>query len=150
MPFASLFERPERWWKVTHKSVIVMFRGLDDLEKDLLSLAKKKTPKVQPKNVVYFDNITSFRNFMTLQKIEILTLIAVAKPKSVYELTQMLDRGLAPVQKDCQMLESAGFIRLEKEKGGRGSLRPRLTFDYDRIVVRLPEHPYAIQFEAAS
>jgi predicted transcriptional regulator len=127
-----------------------MFKRLDDLERDLLSLGKKKTPKLQPKNVVFFDNIASFRNFMTLQKIEILTLIAVAKPKSVYELTQMLGRSLAPVQKDCQMLESAGFIKLEKEKGGRGSLRPKLTFGYDRIVVKLPEHPYAIQFEAAS
>ena len=128
----------------------VAFKDFAELEKDLLSAPKRKTPKVQPKNVVLFDTIASFRSFMTLQKIEILALITAAKPKSVYELTRMLDRGLAPVQKDCQMLERSGFIKFEKEKGGRGSLKPRLTFDYNRIVVELPEHPYELQFSAAS
>ena len=127
-----------------------MFKDLDDLERELLSLAKKRTPQIQSKNVVYFDSITSFRSFMTLQKLEILTMIAFEKPKSVYELTQMLDRGLAPVQKECQMLEKAGFIKLEREKTGRGSLKPRLTFEYDRIVVQLPEHPYELQFKAVA
>lgn len=135
---------------MSNKAMTVTFKGLVELEKDLLGAAKKKAPKVQPKDVVYFDNIASLRSFMTLQKIEILTLIAAARPKSVYELTQMLDRGLAPVQKDCQMLESAGFIKFEKEKGGRGSLKPKLVFDYNRIVVELPEHPYELQFSAAS
>ncbi len=135
---------------MSNKTMTVTFKGLVDLEKDLLGVLKKKTPKVQTKDVVYFDSIASFRSFMTLQKIEILTLIATAEPKSIYELTQMLDRGLAPVQKDCQMLESAGFIKFAKEKGGRGSLKPKLVFDYNRIVVQLPEHPYELQFSSAS
>lgn len=128
----------------------IKFKGMDDLEIDLLGVLKRKTPNVQRKDVIQFDSVASFRNFMTLQKIEILTLIATAEPKSVYELTKMLDRGLAPVQKDCQMLESAGFIKFEKEKGGRGSLKPKLVFDYNRIVVQLPEHPYELQFSSAS
>ncbi len=135
---------------MSNKAMTVTFKDLAELEKDLLGALKKKAPKVQARDVVYFDNIASFRSFMTLQKIEILTLIAAAHPKSVYELTQMLDRGLAPVQKDCQMLESVGFIKFEKEKGGRGSLKPKLVFDYNRIVVQLPEHPYELQFSAAS
>jgi predicted transcriptional regulator len=133
-----------------NKAMIVMFKNLDELERELLSLEKKKIPQIHAKNVVYFDSVTSFRNFMTLQKLEILTMIAFEKPKSVYELTQMLDRGLAPVQKECQMLEKAGFIKLEREQTGRGSLRPRLTFDYDRLVVQLPEHPYELQFKAGA
>ena len=135
---------------MNNRAMTVTFKDIAELEKDLLGVFKKKAPKVQPMSVVYFDNITSFRSFMTLQKIEILTLIAAANPKSVYELTQMLDRGLAPVQKDCQMLERSGFIKFEKEKGGRGSLKPKLVFDYNRIVVQLPEHPYELQFSAAS
>lgn len=133
-----------------NKAMIIMFKNLNDLEKELLSFEKKKMPQVQSKNVIFFDSVASFRNFMTLQKLEILTMIAFEKPKSVYELTQMLDRGLAPVQKECQMLESAGFIKLEKEKNGRGSLKPRLAFDYDRLVVQLPEHPYELQFKAVA
>jgi predicted transcriptional regulator len=132
------------------KAMIINFKNLDDLEKELLSLGKKKVPQVQSKNVIFFDSVASFRNFMTLQKLEILTMIAFEKPKSIYELTQMLDRGLAPVQKECQMLEKAGFIKLEREKTGRGSLKPRLAFDYDRLVVQLPEHPYELQFKSVA
>ena len=135
---------------MSNKVMTIKFKGMDDLEIDLLGVLKRKTPNVQRKDVIQFDSVASFRNFMTLQKIEILTLIATAEPKSVYELTKMLDRGLAPVQKDCQMLESAGFIKFEKEKGGRGSLKPKLVFDYNRIVVQLPEHPYELQFSSAS
>ena len=151
MPFGFLSLKRERWSPMrANKAMIVSFKDLDDLEKDLLSLGKMKTSHVQSKHTVYFDSIASFRNFMTLQKLEILTMIAFEKPKSIYELTQMLDRGLAPVQKECQMLEKAGFIRLEREKAGRGSIKPRLSFDYDRIVVQFPEHPYELQFKAVA
>ena len=131
------------------RTLYVEFRSLDDIGKDLLAVYKTRTPKTQPKDVVYFDTVSSFRAFMTLQKLEILAMIATAEPKSIYELCQLLDRGLAAVQRDCQMLETARFIRFEKQKGGRGSIKPRLAFDYDRIVVQTPEHPYSLKFEAA-
>jgi predicted transcriptional regulator len=135
--------------KVNKQTLIVEFRDLSSLEEDLLSLPKNKTQKLQPKNVIYFDSLASFRNFMTLQKIEILTLVAEEKPKSVYELSKMLNRAIAPVQKDCQMLEAAGFIIFEKEEGGRGTMTPRLVFPYHSIMVKMPQHPYKLQFKAA-
>ena len=132
------------------KTIVVEFRGLQDLEKDLVDLPKDKTKKTQPKNVIYFDSLNSFRSFMTIQKIEILILIATAKPRSIYELTKILNRAIAPVQKDCQMLEAAGFILFNKEKSGRGNLQPRLSFDYNCILVKLPNYPYELQFHAAA
>lgn len=132
------------------KTMIVEFKGLQDLETDLLDLPKDRTRKLQPKNIIFFDSLTSFRSFMTIQKLEILTLIATAKPRSVYELAKVLNRAIAPVQKDCQMLQAAGFIALNKEKGGRGNLIPQLTFDYNCILVKMPNYPYALQFNAAA
>ena len=85
-----------------------------------------------------------------LQKLELLTLIASEKPKSVYELAKMVDRSVAPVQKDCATLAKTGFIFFEKEKGGRGTMTPKLKFDYNKIVVELPDHPYELSFKAAS
>lgn len=136
--------------EMNDKTLIVEFKGIDNLEKELLSLPKNKNSKIQPKNVVYFDSLTSFRNFMTIQKLEILALIAESKPKSIYELSKMLNRAIAPVQKDCQMLEATRFIIFKKETGGRGTVTPRLTFFYNRILVRLPNHPYELQFKADS
>ena len=136
--------------ELKNQTITVEFKDISNIEKDLLSLAKKKSPKIQPKNIVYFDTMGSFRNFMTLQKLEILALIAEEKLKSVYELAKMLNRAIAPVQKDCQMLEAAGFIVFNKEKGGRGTITPKLIFPYHCILVKLPEHPYELQFKTAA
>lgn len=132
------------------KTLVIGFKNADSLEEDLLQAYKSRKSRLQPKNEVLFDSLKSFRSFMTLQKLELLTLIAYAKPKSIYEIAQMTDRGLAPVQKDCQMLEQMGFIKFEKQRGGRGNLTPKLKFDYDRILVQLPEHPYELRFKAAA
>lgn len=132
------------------KSLKIKFRSLDDLKKDLLELPKKKTVHIQPVDTILFESVSGFRNFMTLQKLELLTLIASKKPRSVYELAQMVDRAIAPVQKDCNVLAQTGFIYFEKEKGGRGTMTPKLKFDYNRIVVELPAHPYELSFRTAS
>jgi predicted transcriptional regulator len=126
-------------------SLIVDFKNVKELRKDLLEVFKNRSPKMQPKNIIYFDNINSFRNFMTFQKIEILSVIANLKPKSIYELAQILERSLAPVQKDCQILERTGFIKFQKEMSGRRSLRPFLKFKYDRILIKLPKHPLELR-----
>lgn len=128
----------------------VKFKSIDQWEKELLDLPKTKKTSIQPKDVVIFDSLNSFRNFMTLQKLEILTIIASAKPKSVYELAKMVDRALGPVQNDCNILESVGFIVFEKKTTGRKTIAPKLKFNYDRIIVELPEHPYELSFKAAA
>lgn len=128
----------------------IKFKSLEQMEKELLDLSKTKKGYVQPKEVIFFDSLNSFRKFMTLQKLELLTIIASAKPKSVYELAKMVDRGLGPVQNDCNVLESVGFIIFEKQKAGRKSMAPKLKFNYDKIVVELPEHPYELSFKAAA
>jgi predicted transcriptional regulator len=127
-----------------------MFKSLDEMTTELLSSLKNKTPKIQAENIIYCDNWASFRNFMSLQKIEILTMISSAQPNSIYELTRMLDRSLSAVQKDCESLEQTGFITLEKKKTGRGQITPRLKFKYDKIVVRLPQYPYELSFKATA
>ncbi len=132
------------------KALIVSFKDFDDIKKDLLEVFNTRIPKIQPKNTIYFDNINSFRNFMTFQKLEILAVIANLKPKSIYELAKMLGRSLAPVQKDCQILERTGFLKLIKENAGRGTLTPNLKFDYNRIIVKIPKHPLELKFKAVA
>lgn len=134
----------------TKKEMIIAFKSLEDLGAEAITAIRNKNSKVQPVNVIYFSNWTSFRNFMSLQKIEILTMISSVQPKSIYELTRLLDRSLAAVQKDCEVLEKTGFITLEKQKSGRKQLIPRLKFNYDKIIVKLSDHPYELSFKAAA
>ena len=132
-----------------NKTLRIKFKSLEDLKTELLDLPKKKKGYIQPTDVILFESLNAFRNFMTLQKLEILMVIAAKKPRSVYELAQLVGRAIAPVQKDCSALAKAQFIYFEKELGGRGSLKPLLKFDYDRLLVEMQDFPYELWFRAA-
>lgn len=148
--FNSSSEKLERLRMKKTNSLTIKFQSLDDLEKELLALPKTKKISIQLKDVIFFDSLSSFRNFMSLQKLELLTIIASAKPKSVYELSKMVHRALGPVQNDCNALENLGFIVLEKQKSGRKTIMPKLKFKYDKIIIELPQHPYEIAFKAVA
>lgn len=132
------------------KTLTIKFKPLSQIKNELHSIKNNKKIYIQPNDVILFESLSGFRNFMTLQKLELLTLIASHKPKSVYELAQMINRAVAPVQKDCHLLEQTGFIMLEKQKTGRGALVPKLKFDYDRIVVEIPLYPYQLSFKSVA
>lgn len=131
-------------------TLTIKFKSLEQWKTELLELPKTKKGYIQPKDVIIFDSLNSFRNFMTLQKLELLTIVATAKPKSVYELAKMLGRALGPVQNDCNSLESLTFIVFVKEKSGRKTIMPKLRFNYDTIIVELPDHHYELSFKAAA
>lgn len=132
------------------KALTIKFATLDEIRRDTLDTIKFKKPYIQLESEQWFTSIDGFRNFMTIQKLEILTLIASAQPKSIYELAKMTGRSVAPVQKDCEILERTGFIKFEKQKTGRKTITPRLKFNYDRIIVELPKYPYELIFRAAA
>lgn len=131
------------------KALHIKFKSLEDLKNELLDLPKKKQSYIQPRNVILFESLNSFRNFMTIQKLEILMAISTKNPKSVYELAQIVGRAIAPVQKDCHSLAKAQFIYFVKENGGRQALKPLLRFNYDRIQVEMESLPYELLFRAA-
>jgi predicted transcriptional regulator len=84
-------------------------------------------------NILIFDSVKAFNNFMTVNKIQILRAISQVGPESVYRLASILGREPQHVLKDCRHLEAYKFIRLEESSRGRNPIRPVLTFDYDVI-----------------
>src|SRR5262249_44513846 len=105
---------------------------------------------IQPKHIIYFESVVGFRNFMTMQKVEILTVIYNCKPKTIYELAKTVDRDFAGVLRDCTSLKTTGFIDLKETKDAKGSKRPVLSFPYKRITVFLSRSPYEIAFKEAA
>jgi len=130
--------------------MIIAFKSLNDYRIEAINSIKSNQVNIQSQNIIYFDSWTSFRGFMSLQKIEILTMISNHKPNSIYELTKWLDRSLSAVQKDCEALQNAGFINLKKKNSGRTQVVPRLKFPYDKILVQIPEHPYELTFKSVA
>ena len=128
----------------------IHFKNFKDFMNEANTAVMKRKPLIQPKNIIYFDSVVGFRNFMTVQKIEILTAIATHKPSTIYELAKLVDRDFAGVLRDCNALDTMGFITLKNSKDARGSKRPILKFPYSIIVVYLPHTPYQIQFTEAA
>lgn len=128
----------------------IHFQSFDDFKKKVTKALTTRMPSIQPEHQIIFDSVASFRNYMTIQKIELLSVIATQKPTSIYELAQMVDRDFAAVLRDSTSLEATGFIKLKDAKTAKKTRVPRLRFEYLGIIVHLPKSPYQIEFKAAA
>lgn len=128
----------------------VHFQSFDGFKKQVTTALAKKTPLIQSKNKIYFESVEAFRNFMTMQKVEILTVIYNCEPKTIYELTKIVDRDFAAVLRDCAALKTTRFIDLKESKDAKSSKKPVLSFPYKVISVFLPRSPYLIAFRNAA
>ena len=111
------------------------------------ALAKRK-PLIQPKNHIVFETVEGFRNFMTVQKVEILSAIYNCEPKTIYELARIVNRDFAAVLRDCTELKTTGFISLKERKDAKRSKWPLLAFPYVCISVNLPSALFILQLGA--
>jgi predicted transcriptional regulator len=86
---------------------------------------------------------------MSDQKYTILAAISKYQPNSVYQLAKILNRAQQNVARDCELLSGHGFITFEEIEDARNSKAPRLSFDYNAVVVHLPSVAYKVEFEEA-
>jgi len=128
----------------------IHFQSYDDFRQEVANALYKRSPLIQKKNHIIFDTVASFRSFMTIQKIELLTVIANQKPSSIYELAKLVDRDFAAVLRDCTGLEAIGFINLKDSNNSKGTKIPQLRFNYKGMIVFLPRSPYQIEFSVAA
>lgn len=71
-----------------------------------------KTPEGD--KVIKFSDYESFYKVFTPQRVEILSLLAKEKVKSINELSKVLNRDTRNVRNDIGVLEASGLIRLKK------------------------------------
>ena len=114
----------------TRKVLDIYFQNFSEFKKEIMSAISKKKAVIQPVNRICFESVASFRNFMTIQKIEILNVISTQKPNTIYGLAKLVGRDFAGVLRDCISLETVGFIKLKESKDARGSKKPILSFPY--------------------
>lgn len=114
----------------------------------MISFKNKNTSPLKGE-AAFFKGPKELREFLTLQKLEILSVISKFNPSSVYELAQLLERDTSAVQRDCTVLEANGFIDLKDSDSNRGSKMPCLKFEYNKITVQLPKLSYELSFKAA-
>ena len=124
----------------------IHFVNLEQMAKHAIDVVKTGKTSIQPKNRILFSDIDGFRNFVTSQKLELLSVLATEQPASIYKLAKMVGRNFSAVWKDCTALKLMGFIKLTEIKNERKAIRPELVFPYRTIRVFLPRGSYQIQF----
>jgi predicted transcriptional regulator len=119
------------------KILRVIFQSLDNLGMEVIEkLNNKETMVDSEEGVVRFENIQAYRKFMSMTKIEIIGTIRSKKPESIYQLASLIDRSFSATLKDCQALKNTGFIVIEKKMDGSREIHtPKLSFDYDEILI---------------
>lgn len=81
-----------------------MFRGLDSLRKDIIAMIKKAGARL-----------------------ELLHAIRINKPRSIQELSKIVERDFKNVYQDVKLLAEYGLIEL-KEAGPRKASTPKANF----------------------
>ncbi len=85
-----------------------------------------------------FSGILALRQLLSNEKARIIHVIKTQKPKSIYELSKMLNRGFKSVNDDVRLLKRFGFVELKEEKTkGRSRLKPEVIVDDMTIHLKI-------------
>ncbi|MBX6422868.1 HTH domain-containing protein [Thermosulfurimonas sp. F29] len=92
------------------------------------TLAKGKVAK-PGKYVVVFPDCKTMRKVLSERRLELLKAVRRHRPKSIYELANLLHRNLRSVQQDVKILSDLGFLELERNpRGKRDRLTPKVAY----------------------
>ena len=92
----------------------------------------------KPKIETSFTSLEALKKILTQKRLELIRCIKHEKPKSIYELAVKLKRDAKNVSKEIQLLKSAGFIEVTKQKSnGRKAYIPRINFDRINVSISI-------------
>lgn len=121
--------------KEIHFGIQSVDKGFEDLNR--VFEAARAGKKFKPIVGTYFTSLEAARNFLTPKRIQLLTLIRERKPKSIYALAKLCNRGFATVFRDVTILERHGLLKLSRAATSpRRSVRPVVS--YGAIHLRIP------------
>ena len=86
---------------------------------------------------ISFESIEGLRNVLTKRRLELLSVVKHKKPRSVYELSKLLDRDLKSVNTDLKILKENDFIEFKKMNDRRQRMMPIVDFDNINIMVEV-------------
>lgn len=120
------------------KDIQIGIKSIDEGFKDLNRVfeAARTGKRFKPIEGTYFTSLEAARNFLTPKRIQLLTLIRERKPKSIYALAKLCNRGFATVFRDVSILERHGLLKLSRATSSRRSVRPIVS--YGAIHLRIP------------
>ncbi len=114
------------------KKLIVSLRSTDSSFKDFITAAKavKSGKKKEPEYRLSFTDPKDFNKFV--KNMSVLLWIRQLKPKSVYELAQLLEKDPSNIAKLISFFEQYGIVKLKEQKKGKITVKVPIV-EYEKI-----------------
>ena len=124
--------------KIKAKEIIVELNSPENVGKEVDKIIKtlKKGKKVEPTEKIVIESLDVLRKILTPERIKILHVIKKCNPKSILELSKLLNRDRRNLIKDLNYLEGLGLIEISEKKSKKLIKIPSVNFD--EVVVRVP------------
>ncbi len=110
------------------KKAKIVIRDLSELKKEWKQAFKISSKKIQKNDEIIFANLETATRILSRARIEILQTIIRFKPRSIYELSKILEKDFKNVHTDVKFLCDVGLIELQDTEDVRGGLRPVARF----------------------
>ena len=106
-------------------------------EKDVVAAFKKisKGEKVKEDKIVV-ESLDELRKVLTKERIRLLHTVRTKKPKSVYDLSLMLERDRKAIITDLKILKRLGLVKIAKRRTMK-RMRTVPTVPYTKIDVAI-------------
>lgn len=122
--------------EIRSKNVTIRIKSFENVLDEAINVMWniKQGKKVRPKKpTLTFPDLETLRTILTDERLRLLQMLNAKKPKSLYELAQLLGRKYANVYADAKKLEELGLIELQ----GRDN-RNQPTTPYEKIRIEIP------------
>ncbi len=86
---------------------------------------------------IVFEDVKTLRSILTPARVELMHVIRIKNPESVYELAKMTNRKWRAVANDIEILNTAGLVKLDKTEEPREIVKPSVSFSKMNIGVSI-------------
>lgn len=99
--------------------------------------ATSKGKAVKKVERIVFEDVKTLRSILTPARIELMHVIRVRNPESIYELAKITNRKWRAVANDIEILNSAGLVELDKKEEPKEIVKPSVNFSRMNIGVSI-------------
>ena len=111
----------------------------DRMKARTMAIARGEYKPARGEPTVWFTSIKSFAKVLSGRNRDLLAMIAREKPDSVTELAALAGRRKSNLSRTLKTMSQYGLVELTE--GERGTVVPRVPYDYVRLDVALTTRP---------
>jgi len=123
--------------KIKTKEIIIKVESQEEFFNEQKKIFKDLDKGILPKKrfSYSFEKLEEYRKTLTQKRLELLSVIRHKKPKSIYELSKMVNRNFKNVSDDINILKEVGLIEIKEKNTPRKVIIPSVNFDKLRISI---------------